>query len=563
MTTANIITTILTMIAGLSVFMFGLKTMSERIEKQAGSKLRKIFAKATDNKLMGTGIGAGVTAIIQSSSATTVMVVGFVNAGILSLTQAATIIMGANIGTTVTALIISLPITEFVAASGLIGVFMLMFSSKAHTKNLGYIIIGLAMIFTGLSVMGSSMKVFSTLESIRTFFTSTTNPFLLVLFGTLVTALIQSSSATTGILITLASAGLMGIDNAIFVILGINIGTCITAIIAAIGANVNAKRTAAIHLMFNLAGTILFALVLSFSPVRNGIINSLSIIGSHLPNEGIGAQIAAFHIFFNVTTTLILLPFVSILVHMSIKLVKDKKDFKPEHELKHLNTLILESPSLAVAQAKKEIIRMALKAKANLDLAIKAVINANLNDEYEFNKRERYIDWLNREIPIYLTEISTKNISYQDEKIIASFYHVVSDIERIGDYAENIFEYTEKLIEDNNTFSKQAVRETKEMYSVIEKLFNRAIYGFEFFDLSILNEVESLEDQVDEFKLVLSEKHIRRLGEGTCSAQAGAMFLSLVSNLERIADHMRNIFNSIRTHTKSKRSVSTIVYKKN
>lgn len=550
MTTTKIIITILTMFAGLSIFMFGLKTMSERLEKQAGNRLRKMFANATDNRFMGIGVGAGVTAIIQSSSATTIMVIGFVNAGILSLTQATAIIMGANIGTTITAVLISLPVTEFIAASGLIGVFMIMFSQNSKVRNVGYITIGLGMIFTGLVVMSNSMTQFAELESIRFFFSTTNNPFFLILIGALVTALIQSSSASTGILITLAGVGLISIENAIFIILGINIGTCITALLAAIGSSVNARRAAAIHLMFNLSGTLIFGIILLFSPLRNGIIFFLSSLGKILPNEGIGAQIAAFHIIFNLTTTILLLPFIKLLVSLALKIIPDKAIKNAEFELKFLNELILESPPIALAQAKKEILRMAEMAKQNFDVSIHAVTEYTLKNMDEFVKRENYIDWLNKEIPFYLTKISAQHVSYEDELIVSSYYHVISDIERIGDYSENLIEYAEKMVNENITFSEEAKEEIFSMYYNVLKLYDATMKGFEMVNLSMVKEVERLENSIDDYKITLSDMHIKRLGEGICSAQSGALFLSLISNLERIADHMMNIFNSIKKYVK-------------
>lgn len=562
MTTATIIATILTLFAGLAVFMYGLMTMSERLEKQAGNKLRNMFNKATSNKYMGLAVGAGVTAIIQSSSATTVMVVGFVNAGVLSLFQATAIIMGANIGTTITAVLISLPITEIMAASAIIGVFMVLFAKKTTVKNIGYIIIGLGMIFAGLFVMSSSMKVFADYQPFRNFFASTSNPFLLVLIGLLVTALIQSSSATTGILITLANVGLIGINNSIFLILGINIGTCITAILAAIGTSVNAQRAAAIHLLFNITGTIFFSIILAFPFIRKGIISILSILGSWLPNDGIGAQIAAFHILFNVITTLVMLPFINVLVSLATHLVPKRNGNGSELELKFLNDLILETPPIAIAQAKKEILRMADMAMANLEIAVEGVTETSLKNKEEFDKREKYLDWLNHEIPSFLVKISSKHISFDDSKIVASYYHVISDIERIGDYAENLLEYAEKMDSDGLKFSDQAKSEIKEMYGALLELYNVAIEGFVNVDISLNRKVECLEDCVDEYKKNLSSTHIRRLNEGTCTAQTGALFLSLVSNFERIADHIRNIFNSIRKYAKPIKPVKVTVTKK-
>lgn len=543
------ISTVLLMLASLAIFLFGLKLMSEYLEKQAGNRLRRMFNKATRNNLMGVGVGAGVTAIIQSSSATTVMVIGFVNAGIITLTQAAAIIMGANIGTTVTALIIALPIAEFVAAFGLVGIFIIMFSQNSRLVGTGYIIIGFSMIFTGLAIMGNSMKIFAELQSIHRFFAAVSHPVLLILIGALTTAIIQSSSATTGILITLARADLMGIESAIFIILGINIGTCITALLASIGANINARRAATIHLIFNVIGTLLIGIPLLFSVVRLNIIKVLIPFGKILPGAGIGAQIAAFHIFFNVSTSIFLLPFLSLIVKITTLILPDKKKSKKEFEFLFLDELILKStPSIAVAQTKKEILRMAEMARKNLEIAIDAIENINLKNIDQFMKREDYIDWLNREIPFFLTKLSSKHIHFDDEKIISSYYHVIIDIERIGDYAENIIEYAQRMDSEGLEFSKEAIEDFQAMYTKIQRLYALSISAFKYRNTSLAREINILEDLVDEYKKSLSEKHIRRLDKNVCKAQAGALFLSLISNMERIADHSRNIFNSIDTY---------------
>lgn len=548
MTTQKILASVFMLIAALAVFMFGLKMMSERLEAQSSDRLRKMFTKTASNKLSGMGVGLGVTAIIQSSSATTVMVVGLVNAGMLTLTQAATIIMGANIGTTVTAVIISLPITETVAACGLIGLF-LTFSGKAKLRNIGYVIMSLGMIFLGLVVMSSSMNQIAGLEGIRRFFETTSHPALLILLGLLVTAIIQSSSATTGILLSVGSAGLLGIESAVFVIIGMNIGTCVTAVLATIGANINARRTAAIHLTFNIVGASIFGGLLAISPIRHAVIGLLSSFGRNLPNGGIAAQIAAFHIVFNVTTTAILLPLTDYLVKFSVWLIPEKKKPNPkECRLEFLSEITLETPSAAVAQTKREILRMADMAKTNLDIAVKAVCENSVANKEDFEKREKYIDWLNRQIPYYLTKISARHLSYTDEIVIGSYYHVVSDIERIGDYAENLIENTEKLIGTGLCFSEVANKEVADMYHKMLELYSYCIKGFESTDLSQLRIVDNLEDEIDVMRDNLSDAHIKRLNEGVCTAQTGAVYLSIISNLERISDHIRNIFYSMRKY---------------
>ncbi|HHT83209.1 MAG: Na/Pi cotransporter family protein [Christensenellales bacterium] len=545
---SDLIANILIMLGGLAIFMYGLNAMSGHLEKQTGRRLRKVFSKSADNRILGVGIGAGVTAVIQSSSATTVMVIGLVNAGIMNLHQATAIIMGANIGTTITAVIISLPIMEFVAASGLIGI-ILMFSKKRKARDMGKIIIYLSMIFTGLLVMSGAMGKFAQMQSVRHFFQLTANPFLLVLIGLIVTAIVQSSSATTGILIALSFSGLIDIEKAMFVILGINVGTCVTALLASIGANVNAKRAALIHLMFNLAGMIIYFVLLSFSVIRNGVVNMLNAVASILSAKGAAAQIAAFHVLFNVSVTLILLPFIKQIVALSLLIMPKGKEKKSQYELKYINERILKSsPTFAVEQIKKELLRMAEMSKANLDIAVKAVCEINLKQLDEFTEREEYIDWLNREIPLNLTKISALPISFEDKLVVGSYYHVVSDIERIGDYAENIMEYAERLDVEGLKFSEEALSEIKTVINVMDKLYSLSIDGFSRLDLSLLEDVNKLEDEVDTLKQQLTDTHIKRLGKGVCSALSGAIFISLVSNLERISDHIRNIFYSIRKY---------------
>lgn len=545
---SDLIANILIMLGGLAIFMYGLNAMSGHLEKQTGRRLRKVFSKSADNRILGVGIGAGVTAVIQSSSATTVMVIGLVNAGIMNLHQATAIIMGANIGTTITAVIISLPIMEFVAASGLIGI-ILMFSKKRKARDMGKIIIYLSMIFTGLLVMSGAMGKFAQMQSVRHFFQLTANPFLLVLIGLIVTAIVQSSSATTGILIALSFSGLIDIEKAMFVILGINVGTCVTALLASIGANVNAKRAALIHLMFNLAGMIIYFVLLSFSVIRNGVVNMLNAVASILSAKGAAAQIAAFHVLFNVSVTLILLPFIKQIVALSLLIMPKGKEKKSQYELKYINERILKSsPTFAVEQIKKELLRMAEMSKANLDIAVKAVCEINLKQLDEFTEREEYIDWLNREIPLNLTKISALPISFEDKLVVGSYYHVVSDIERIGDYAENIMEYAERLDVEGLKFSEEALSEIKTVINVMDKLYSLSIDGFSRLDLSLLEDVNKLEDEVDTLKQQLTDTHIKRLGKGVCSALSGAIFFSLVSNLERISDHIRNIFYSIRKY---------------
>lgn len=547
---------ILLLFGGLGVFLFGLATMSENLERSASDKLRRIFDKITSKKSSSVLLGAGSTAIIQSSSATTVIVVGFVNAGLITLSQAAPIIMGANIGTTVTALMMSLPISEFIAAFGCVGAFILMFSKNNKVKRIASIIISIGLIFVGLNVMSSSMSPFgSTLEK---FFLSASNPIVLLLLGLIFTAIIQSSSAMTGIMLSLASiTGVNGlpvinITQIMFVLLGVNVGTCITAYLASIGNTPNARRAALIHILFNIFGACIFFILLIIRPIRNLFITILEVIPQ------LKMQLAAFHIFFNLVTTIILLPLSNVLVNISQKLIKDKpvsqtevESFEYKKELKYLNSLIMQAPSIAVAQVKKEILRMSEIASKNLEIAIECITTKSVDRRKEFDSNEEMINFLNHSITEFMVKLTSLDLSLNDETILGSFYHVVSDIERIGDYSDNIVQYTEKMIDENIEFSDSAIAEIKEMYERIRRLDSVVVNCFENENISIMDIVEQIEDSIDECKKNYSAAHIKRLNEGKCTPINGQIFFSLISNMERIADHMTNISHSIKDYAKN------------
>lgn len=561
-----IINAVLLLLAGLGVFLLGIKFLGDNLEVVAGSKLRKLFNKISNNRFAGMGIGAGVTAVIQSSSATTVMVVGFVNAGVLSLFQAATIIMGANIGTTITAQIIQFQAfnaTLWFAALSCIGFFM-MTSKKDNIAHIGAVIAGLGMIFAGLQVMSTSMSDFKELPAVIKFFQTQTNPILLLLMGMAFTALVQSSSATTGILITMAGAGIIPFQSTIFVLIGTNIGTCITAILASIGATTNAKRASVIHLLFNIIGALVFLPFAVWTPLYR----MFEIIFPNVPET----QIAMFHTFFNVVTTLLLIPFTSLLVKAATFLVPEKKNkaqvqmeaelgFVPG-KLKYTDDLILSTPTIAMSQIKKEILFMAELAKLNLDDSVECVTSLSLEKGKIFAEREKQINFMNREITKYLVHISSLDIGYRDEVKLGSYYHVVSDIERIGDYAENILEYTQSLIDEKIAFSNAAVAEIKNMADNITVVYENTIRAFTDADLSLLPVIDKYEDIVDECKRQLSFSHIERLNKNECSPESGALFLSLISNMERISDHMTNIAVSIKDYAKMPMHVNANVKKK-
>ena len=536
--------TILTLLGGLGVFLIALKIMSENLESVAGNRLRSIFNKISNNRFAGIAVGTGVTMVIQSSSATTVMIVGFVNAGVMTLAQATSIIMGANIGTTITAQIgalQSLPITAFFAALACVGAFLQM--SKRDKVNLWGCIIGsIGMIFVGLEVMSMAMGTFKDSEVIQKVMTSISNPIVLLLIGLTVTAVVQSSSATTIILITMAGAGLMTLKSAIFVTLGINIGTCVTAMFASIGATANGKRASFIHLMFNCIGSLIFFILALVLPIDKWLEAAFK--------DNVQRQIAMFHTLFNVSTTILLVPFIKQLTQLACLVIRDKKK-KPnedgfvEDKFQYVDERLLATPTIALAQVRKEILLMASIAKKNFDTSVYAISINSLTKQPKFDARERHLNFLNKELTNYLVKVSSAPISKQTERELSSYYHVISDLERVGDYAENIMEYTQKMVKNNVSFSDAAKAELAEMKSAIDKLYDVVMTGYINKDVSQKEDMEKIEESVDEYKITLDRSHILRLRDNLCSPDAGAVWLNLINDLERIADHFRNVYNSM------------------
>lgn len=547
------------MLAGTGVFLIGINMMGSNLESLAGSKMRTLFDKISGNRFTGLLTGAGVTAVIQSSGATTAMVVGFVNAGLMTLSQAAPIIMGANIGTTITAQIValeSLPIIPMFAALACVGAFMQMMSKKDLIQKIGALLAGLGMIFVGINVMKDSMKMFAEIESVKNVLVKTTNPAILILLSLALTALVQSSSATSGIFITMAGAFGIPIKSIMFATLGMNIGSCITSVIASIGTNANAKRATAIHLLFNTIGMVVFLPIIIWSPIDVWFETMFS---------NVETQSAMFHTFFNVLMTLVLIPFVKPLVWIATKVIPEKKskddveeNYMPER-FKFIDKRILSTPAIAINQTKHEILLMSEIAYKNFKLSLDCVKNGKLEKQEKFANREKHLNFLNREISKFLVELSAKEISFKDELMLASFYHVVSDLERVGDYSENIMEYAEELQKLKTTFSDAALSQLDEMTDAIHKVFENAIKTFEYQDMELLEVVYKYEDMVDNFKKQLDRDHIKRLNNNQCSASTGAVYLSLVSNLERISDHMQNIAKSISDYTAKPKKVYAII----
>ncbi len=556
----DIVVSILLMLAGTGVFLIGINMMGSNLETLAGSKIRTIFDKISGNRFTGLLTGAGVTAVIQSSGATTVMVVGFVNAGLMTLVQATPIIMGANIGTTITAQIVqleSLGITAWFAVLTAVGAFMQMLSKKDTVQKIGSLLAGLGMIFVGLNVMKESMSIFQEIPAIQNILVNTTNPAILILVALALTALVQSSSATTGIMITLAASVNIPIKSIMFATLGVNIGSCVTSIIASFGTNTNAKRASLIHLLFNSIGAIVFFPIIYWAPLDKWF--------ELMFPDLIATQSAMFHTFFNVTMTILLLPFVKTLVWIATKMIPDKKSKDEVEEnylqerFKYIDKRILSTPAIAINQTKHEILLMSEIAYKNFKLSLSCAKNGRVEKQEKFANREKHLNFLNREISKFLVELSAKEISFKDELMLASFYHVVSDLERVGDYSENIMEYAEELQKLKTTFSDAALKQIDEMTDAIHKVFENSIKAFEYQDMEILEVVYKYEDMVDDFKMQLDRDHIKRLNSNQCSANTGAVYLSLVSNLERISDHMQNIAKSITDYTAKPKKVYAII----
>lgn len=546
----------LSLLGGIGVFLYGMKLMGDSLEMVAGNEIKRMFAKISNKKLIGVGIGTVTTAVVQSSAAIIVMSMGFVNSGLMSLTQAITISYGANIGTCVTALIVAVGVGGFAdvqltvifAALAGVGALMIMFTKKDKVKKIGGIITGLGMIFVGLSVMTSSMSIFSQSDKISAFLAKISNPALLLLFGILFTALIQSSSAVSGIVITMVASvpALLQFDQALYIILGSNIGTCITSLIAAIGTNTNAKRAAVINVFYKTVGVIIFGILSIWVPFGK----MFSVF------KAPALQVAMFHLFFNVVATVIFFPFTNLMVKASEKIMPEKKKTVDENEphLYFLEERLLRTPPVAVAQLKNEIENMAEIAKTNFDKCMDAVMVGKVSDVIdEIAKNEKCLNFLNREITKYLVKLSQVDLSEDDKLLISTSYHTVSDIERIGDYAENISEYAEKMEADKLTFSPKAISEIQTLKATITNLYDEVMKTYKEDTLDYIDKVNEYEESVDRQKEEMGEHHIERMNKGECTPEVGAIYLSLSSNAERVADHMTNIAYAVRSYAKKKK----------
>lgn len=557
MGTTAIVSAILTLLAGIGIFLVACQMMSSNLESASSAKLKSLFAKASKSKLLGVGIGTVGTAAIQSSGATTVMTIGFVNAGIITLTQAATIIFGANIGTTVTAQIVALGMfgsnalstTVIFSAFAGIGALMMMFAKTNNVRTLGGILTGFGMLFVGLSLMSGSMEDFAALDGVKTFLAKISNPLLLVLIGAVLTAIIQSSSVMTSIALAMCVTGLISLDQGIFLTMGSNIGSCIVAIIAGVTSGTNAKRTALIHLLFNCAGVVVFLTVGWLLIVLSGNTQSFGVLFEKMFPGAPQTQLAMFHTFFNVLTVMFMLPLTNLLVGFVTRMIREPETREEEKlRLYHVDINMLKAPPVAVGQTKREILRMAELAMENFDRSINIISTLDFADRDVFEHTEEEINFINRTLVDFVIKLSDRRgLSGHDKLYLSTVYRTVRDLERIGDYAENIVEYADALSAAGDKFSDDALYEISQLKVLIHSLYEKSIYAYTKESMADLEQANVIEEQVDDFTKRMEDSHIERLGRGICNANTGAQYMELSSNTERIADHLINVAKTIRS----------------
>ena len=558
MDTSTVISAILTLLAGIGIFLIACQMMSANLESASSKKLKKLFEKASRSKMLGVGIGTIGTAAIQSSGATTVMTIGFVNAGIISLSQAATIIYGANIGTTVTAQIVALGMfggnavstTVIFSAFAGFGAFISLFAKSNKWRNIGGILTGFGMLFVGLALMSSSMENFAALDGVKNFLASVSNPILLVIIGAVLTAIIQSSSVMTSIALAMVVTGLIGLDQGIFLTMGSNIGSCVVAIIAGLTSGRNAKRTALIHLLFNCSGVIIFLTAYYIMTLVSGGSYSFATLFEALFPGVPQTQLAMFHTFFNVATVCIILPMNNLMVKLVCKLIPDSVDIhdKSECKLKYVDENMLSTPPLAVNQTKKEIIWMSELAMENFDRSLNIITTMDFKERDLFDKVEDEINFINRALVDFVVKLSDKTgLNEHDHIYLSTTFRSIRDIERIGDYAENIVEYADDLRQTGDTFSEDALNEIAQLKVLVHNLYDKAITAYRTEDLTVMAEANVIEEQIDDFTKMMEDNHISRLSAGVCTPNVGAHYLELSSNTERIADHLINVAKSIRS----------------
>ena len=553
------ITAILMLLAGIGVFLIACMMLSNNLESICSSRLKSLFAKASDKKLVGVGIGTVTTAAIQSSGATSVLVIGFVNAGIMSLTLATAIIYGANIGTTATAQIValgmfggdSMSFTVIFSALAGIGAFIYSYAKKDKTRKIGGIIAGFGMLFVGLDLMSSSMSEFAGSEAVIDFLSNIDNLILLIIIGFLLTALVQSSSVVTSIAIVMLVQGLISLEQGIYITMGSNIGSCVVAVLAAMSSGLNAKRVAAIHLSFNIFGVILFTIVgFIITTVTSGGCTFGTIFADMFPNAP-QTQLAMFHTIFNVITVIIMLPLTSQLIAFVTKILPDKKkDVEiaddDEPHMYYINEYMLKTPAIAVLEVKNEMVNMSKLAIENFDYACNVVCSMENANYKEFRAKEKELNYLKKNIPRFIVKLSNTELDRKDSIYVSTVYRTVTDLERIGDYSKNIIGYAEKMKVSSDEFSDYAKDEIREVQGLIDQLYQKIHKAYVDQDYDALNEAYEIEDRIDDVTDRMADNHIARISDGICSTSAGAEFLSLTSDAERVADHFINMGKTIK-----------------
>ena len=532
------ITDVLSLFGGLALFLYGMQMMSNGLEAAAGNKMKSILEKLTSNRIKGVLVGAVITAVIQSSSATTVMVVGFVNSGLMTLQQAVWIIMGANIGTTITGQLIALDIGAIAPLFAIIGVGAIMFSKNEKVHHISSIIAGLGILFIGMDMMGAAMEPLQESEAFINLMTQFSNPLLGILVGAVFTAVIQSSSASVGILQALAATGMIPLSSAVYVLFGQNIGTCITAVLASIGTKVNARRTTVIHLMFNIIGTAIFTVICMVTPY-------VSLVESITPGDPV-AQIANAHTIFNIVTTLILLPFGTYMARAAVRILPDsKKEDDEDLRLKYIrpfdSSYAVGNSAIAVAQVKDEVNRMLDMVSKNIGDAFDTLIKYDEKSRQKVEEREEYIDYLNKGISEYIVSLMSGEMNADDSRKINGYYAIISNLERIGDHATNIAEYADDMKKWDLQFSDNVLDELEEMKKqCIASLEN--VKNVEPADTGrILSQAEVLEQKTDDMRDKYFKKQMQRLKKGKCKPQSGIVFSEVLTDFERMGDHSLNI----------------------
>ena len=535
--------TILTMAGGLGLFLFGMELMSDSIEKVAGARLRRILEIFTTNRFMGMIVGIIFTGIIQSSSACTVMVVSFVNSGLMNLYQAAGVILGANIGTTITSQLVSFNLSKIAPLILLVGVVVMMFTKKEKVRKVAEVVVGFGILFVGLSTMSQAMANMKNEPQVVNLLMSLKNPFLATLMGFALTAIIQSSSVTVSIVLLLANQDLLPLPITLYIILGCNIGACATAMLASMTGKKDAKRAALIHLLFNIIGTVIIYIALFVA--GDQIVELIKSISADN-----GRFVANAHTLIKIAQAIMLFPFTGWLVKMTYLIVpgEDQKvGYRESYQLKYIGDKVVFNPATAVVEVVKELERMASLAEENLNRAMNALITLDEEDIEEVYEVEKNINFLNHAITDYLVKINQTTLPIEDLNSLGALFHVVNDIERIGDHAENVADAARQRKEEGVSISKEAQKELGDMLEMVNKIIRYAVEMFAKSDETHMQEIITLEDQVDEKERELQKKHVERLTKGECSPEAGMIFSDIVSGLERVADHATNIAFAITT----------------